>query len=198
MKKLTFLAALLIVISAASFAEANTVEKPNVKPKFKMVAKSDVKFDLYYASDKSSEVWVTIYDTQGRRVSSKTIKNVKNFKRTYDFSKLKPGKYTIVVKNESGSANQEITYQIKEAVLKTFVSKLPDNQSLKLHVGAFDTSKPVLVKIYNQNYKLIHSDEIRNDGSFSRVYNLNKMLAQTVSVTIENNGETQTFTHSFK
>jgi len=198
MKKLTFLAALLIVFSAASFAEANTVEKPTVKPKFKMVAKSDVKFDLYYASDESSEVSVTIYDAQGRRVSSKTIDKVKNFKRTYDFSKLKPGKYKIVVKNESGSSNQEITYQIKEAVLKTFVSKLPDNQSLKVHIGAFDTSKPVLVKIYNQDYKLIHSDEIENAGSFSRVYDLNNIHSQTVSILIENNGETQTFTHSFR
>jgi len=199
MKKLSFLAALLIVISAASFTEAkNTVVKPNVKPKFQMVAKSDVKFDLYYASETSGEVSVSIYNAKGRKISDKTIKSVKNFKRTYDFSKLEPGKYKIVVRNESGTSNQEITYQIKEARLKTFVSKLPEGQSLKVHVGDFEASQPVMVKIYNQKNKLIHSEEIKNAESFSRVYDLNKVRSQTVSVLIENNGERQTFTHSFK
>ena len=198
MKKLTFLAALLIVISAASFAEDRiTGEKPNVKPKFKMVAKSDVKFDLYYESEESGEVCVIIYDENGRKMSDKTIRKVKTFKRTYDFSKLKPGKYKVVVRNETGTANQEIIYQIKKARLQTFVSKLPDSQSLKLHVGDFDTSKPVLVKIYNQNYELIHTDEIKNAKSFSRIYNLNNMQLETVSVLIENSGERKTFTHSF-
>lgn len=199
MKKLTFLAALLIVISAVSFAkETKSTDEPGAKPKFKMVAKSDVKFDLYYASDESGDVRVTIYDVDGRQVSSKTINKVKNFKRTYDFSQLEPGKYKVVVKNETGSSNQEITYQIKEARLKTFVSKIPNSQSLKLHVGDFDTSKPVMVKIYNQKYELIHSEEINNAHSFSRVYNLSDVQSKTINVLIENNGDRKSFTYSFE
>ena len=199
MKKLTFLAALLRVISAVSFAkEGSTNEGPNAKPKFQMVAKTDVKFDLYYASEKSGEVSVSIYNESGLKVSSKTIRNVKNFKRTYDFSKLAPGKYKIVVRSEDGTANQEISYQIKEAKLKTFVTRLPNSKSLKLHVGDFDTNEPVMVNIYDQNNILIHTDKIKNGQSFSRVYNLESIQVQSVRVSIENSGEIQTFSHSFR
>ena len=118
MKKLTFLAVLLIVISAASFAgERYLGEEPGAKPKFKMVAKSDMKFDLYYSSETSGAVSVAIFDESGRKVSYKTIKKVKNFKRTYDFSKLTPGKYEIVVKNAEGTANQHITYLDRKSVV---------------------------------------------------------------------------------
>lgn len=78
------------------------------------------------------------------------------------------------------------------------MSKLPEGQSLKVHVGDFEASQPVMVKIYNQKHKLIHSEEIKNAESFSRIYDLSKIRSQTVSVLIENNGERQTFTHSFR
>ena len=157
-----------------------------------------MKYDLYYTSEQAGDVCVTIYNESGSRMSTKTIKSAKKFKRTYDFSKLTPGKYTIVVRNENGSANQEIIYQIKEARLKTFVSKHPDNNSLKIHVGDFDPNEPVLVKIYNQNNKLIHSEEIKNAQIFSRVYDLSNIQLSAVSVLIENSGERQTFRHSLR
>jgi len=199
MKKLTFLAVLLIVISAASFAgERNLGEEPGAKPKFKMVAKADMKFDLYYASETTGAVSVAIFDESGRKVSYKTIKKVKNFKRTYDFSKLAPGKYKVIVKNAEGSANQHITYLAKQKILQSFVSKLPDGHSLKLHVGAFDANVPVVVKIYNKNNKLIHSEKIEKTQSFSRVYNLDGLKLNSVIILIENGGDRELFTHSLR
>lgn len=195
MKKLTILAVLLMVFSAASFAEETKISETT---KFQMTAKSDVKYELVYVSDKSGNVLVTIFDESGRKLSSQTVKNAKNFKRTYDFSKLKPGKYKIVVRNESGSANQQIIHQIKKARLKTFVSKIPNSKSLKLHVGDFDPSSPVLVRIYDQYSKLIYSEEINNEQSFSRVYKLTSTQLNYVSVSIENNGETKSFTHELE
>lgn len=195
MKKLTFLAVLLIVFSAASFAGETKISETT---KFQMVAKSDVKYELLYTSEKSGDVRITIYDESGRKLNTQFVKKAKNFKRTYDFSQLKPGKYKIVVRNESGSANQEIIHQLKETRLKTFVSKIPNSKSLKLHVGDFDPSAPVRVRIYDQFNKLIHSEEINNTQSFSRVYNLGATQLNFVSVSIENNGETKTFTHELE
>ena len=190
------MAALLIVISAVSFAKVTTeAVEPSAKPNFRMVPKSDVKFDLYYTSEESGEVCVTIYDDQGRRVSSKTIDDVKNFKRTYNFSNLNPGKYKIVVRNESGTANQIISYLVKPVKLQAFVSKAVDGSSIKLHVGDFDKNEPVLVKIYSQN-KLIHSEKIKNAKSFSRVYDFNGLPLKSVRVTIINAGERKTFNHT--
>lgn len=195
MKKLTILAVLLMVFSAASFAEETKISETT---KFQVTAKSDAKYELLYTSDKSSDVLVTIFDESGRKLNTRTVRNAKNFKRTYDFSQLKPGKYKIVVRNESGSANQEIIHQIKEARLKTFVSKIPNSKSLKLHVGDFDPSAPVRVRIYDRYNKLIHSEEINNAQSFSRVYNLGATQLDFVSISIENNGETKMFTHDLE
>ena len=198
MKKLTFLAALLIVISAASFASERVLsDEAGANPKFKMIAKSDAKFDLYYASETTGAVTVSIYNENGSKVSQKTINKVKKFKRTYDFSKLTPGKYEVVVRNEDGSANQQITYVVEQKKLQTFVSKLPDGK-LKLHVGAFDKTEPVLVKVYNSKNKLIHSEKIENTESFSRVYNLDGLNLNAVSVLIQNGEEREIFTHTFK
>jgi flagellar hook assembly protein FlgD len=199
MKKLTFLAALLIVISATSFAgERNLGEEPGAKPKFKMIAKADMKFDLYYDSETTSAVSVAIFDESGRKVSDKTIKKVKKFRRTYDFSKLKPGKYEVIVKNAEGSSNQHITYVAKQKTLQSFVSKLPDGHSLKLHVGAFNANDPVVVKIYNKNNKLIHREKIENTQSFSRVYNLDGLELKSVSILIQNGEDRELFTHTLR
>ena len=195
MKKLTILVVLLMVFSAASFAEETKISETT---KFQMTAKSDVKYELLYTSEESGDVNVTIYNERGRKVSSQYVKKAKNFKRTYDFSNLQPGKYKIVVRNENGSANQEIIYQIKEAKLKTFVSKIPNTKSLKLHVGDFDTTAPVRVKIYDRYNKLIHSEVINNAEGFSRVYNLGSVQANSVSILVENNGEARSFAHSFQ
>jgi uncharacterized GH25 family protein len=195
MKKLTILAVLVMVFSAASFAEETKISETT---KFQMTAKSDVKYELVYVSDKSGDVQVTIFDESGRKLSTQTVKKAKNFRRTYDFSQLEPGKYKIVVRNESGSANQQIIHKIKEARLKTFVSKIPNSKSLKLHVGDFDRSSPVRVRIYDQYNELIHSEEINNEQSFSRVYRLQSTQLNYVSVYIENNGETKTFTHELE
>ena len=195
MKKLTILAVLIMVFSAVSFAEETKISETT---KFQVTATSDVKYELLYTSDKSGDVRVSIYNEDGRKVSTQFVKKAKNFKRTYNFRKLQPGKYKIVVRNENGSANQEISYQIKEARLKTFVSKIPDTKSLKLHVGDFDASAPVLVKIYDRYNKLIHSEEINNELGFSRVYNFGDVKTNSVRVLVENNGEAKTFAHSFQ
>ena len=196
MKKLTLLTVLLTVISAVGFAKATPEDSETSK--FKIVAKSDVKFDFIYVAEEAGEVCVTIYDAKGNQISSKTEKEAKSFKRTYDFSKLDPGKYKVVVRNADGTRNEVINYKVKKAVLKTFVSKIPDTKSLKVHVGAFNYEKPVTVNIYNQNNKLIHTEAITNKDSFSKIYDLSKTSAKSVNVRIVNDGEVQSFFYSLK
>jgi len=196
MKKLTLLTVLLTVISAVGFAKATPVDSETSK--FKIVAKSDVKFDFIYVAEEAGEVCVTIYDAKGNKISDNTVKDAKSFKRTYDFSKLEPGKYKVVVRNKEGTRNEIINYKVKKAVLKTFVSKIPDSKSLKVHVGAFNPERPVTVNIYDQNNKLIHTEAIKNKTSFSKIYDLSKTAAKSVNVRIMNDGEVKSFSYSLK
>jgi len=192
MKKITVFAVLFTVMSTAAFA---TELRPSESSSFKMVAKSEVKFEFSYSSLKRGDVCVTIYNEKGYLMSSKTVKNAKLFKRIYDFRKLEPGNYTIMVRNDSGTTKQEIKYKVKEVRLKAYVGKLPDNKAIKLHVGNFNNEKAVSVKIYNQDKRLLHTDVISAKGSFSRVYNLKNISAKSVNVMIENDGETISFIH---
>ena len=179
MKKITVFAVLFTVMSTAAFA---TELRPSESSSFKMVAKSEVKFEFSYSSLKRGDVCVTIYNEKGYLMSSKTVKNAKLFKRIYDFRKLEPGNYTIMVRNESGTTKQEIKYKVKEVRLKAYV-------------GNFNHEKAVSVKIYNQDKRLLHTDVISAKGSFSRVYNLKNISAKSVNVMIENDGETISFIH---
>lgn len=196
MKKLTLLTVLLTVISAVGFAKATPVDSETSK--FKIVAKSDVKFEFVYVAEEAGEVCVTIYDAKGNQICNNTVKDSKSFRRTYDFSKLEPGKYKVVVRNADGTRNETINYKVKKAVLKTFVSKIPDTKSLKLHVGAFNPERPVTVNIYNQNNKLIHTEAINNKTSFSKIFDLSETAAKSVNVRIVNDGEVQSFSYSLK
>ena len=194
MKKLTLLAVLLTVFSAVGFAKATPEDGETSK--FKIVAKSDVKFDFIYVAEEVGEVNVTIYDAKGNQVCNNTVKDSKSFRRTYNFSKLEPGKYKVVVRNEDGTRNEVINYKVKKAVLQTFVSKIPDSKSIKVHVGAFNVERPVTVNIYNQNNRLIHTEEIKNKGSFSKVYDLSKTSTKSVNVRVLNDGEVKSFSYS--
>lgn len=194
MKKLTLLAVLLTVFSAVGFAKATPEDGETSK--FKIIAKSDVKFDFIYVAEEAGEVCVTIYNAKGNQVSSKTVKDSKSFRRTYDFSKLTPGKYKVVVRNADGMSNEVINYKVKKAVLQTFVTKIPDSNSVKVHVGAFNPEKPVTVNIYNQDNRLIHTEEIKNKGSFSKVYDLSKADAKSVNVRVVNDGEIKSFSYA--
>jgi len=193
MKKLTILAVLLTVFSTVgSKATPNDGETS----KFKIVAKSDVKFDFIYVAEAVSEVCVTIYDANGNQISCKTENDIKSFRRTYDFSKLDPGKYKVVVRNADGTSNEVINYKVKKAVLQTFVTRIPNSKSVKVHVGAFNPQKAVTVNIYNQNNKLIHTEDIKNNRSFSKVYNLSRTATKSVNVSVLNDGEIKSFSYT--
>ena len=191
MKKLTALAVLVTVISSASFASGPLGENS----KFKVISKADTKYELIYVSTEQSDVRVTIFDEDGRNIESNTVKDVTKFRRTFDFSKLEAGKYSVVVKNSEGTSREEIEHTPNKMRLQTFVTKIPDSKLLKLHVGDFNKAKPVMVKIYDVDDRMVHKDVINNDQAFSKVYNMKKASTGEYRVLIENDGDFKSFIH---
>lgn len=195
MRKITALAVLITVIGTASFASSGPLGDNS---NFKVLTKADSKFELIYVSSEEGDVSVTIYDNDGKNISSSTVKDATKFRRTYDFSQLEAGKYSVVVRNEEGIAREEIAHKLTTQKLQTFVAKLPDSKAFKVHVGDFDSKRPVNVKIYNSQNKVIHREAISNTQAFSKVFNLDKVESGDYTVLIENNGELKTFTHTLK
>lgn len=192
MKKLTALVVLLTVIGTTSFASSGPLGENST---FKVVNKADAKYELVYISSDESDVRVTIFDEEGRNIETNTIKDVAKFRRTFDFSQMEHGKYSIVVKNDKGTGREEIAYFEKQMKLKSFVAKIPESRSLKLHVGDFNMDKPVYVKIFDQDKRIIHRDVINKAAAFSRIYRIDKAEAGEVTVEIENDDEFKSFTY---
>jgi uncharacterized protein YxeA len=195
MKKISILALLALAISGASFASTIPLGENST---FTIINKSDVKYELVYIAEEPSDVRVSIYNESGQNVSTRLVKDVAKFKRTYDFSKLEPGTYKVVVKNDDGVAREEINHLVKEARLKSFVTNLPTEKALKVHVGDFNPDQPVSIRIYDEQNNIIFRDKIRNSHGFSRVYKMPNLNSEVVQVTIENNGEIVQFDRKLK
>lgn len=194
MKKLTALIVLLTVAGTATFASGPLGENSQ----FKVIGKADTKYELIYVSTVESDVRVTIFNADGRNIESSTAKDVTKFRQTFDFSELEPGNYSIVVRNSEGTAREEVNYAPYKVKLKTFVAKVPESNSIKLHVGDFNREVPVNVKIYDAQDRLIHRDRIVHDKAFSKVYNLKEANAGEFRVLIENDGEYKSFIREIK
>lgn len=183
------LAALFVTMSAASFALDTELGKTS---SFKIVPKSDQKYDLYYVSESNEAVYVSIYDAQGELVSQDRIKDYMSFKRTYNFRNLASGNYTVVVRNEEGKGSQKVFHHPESTNMKMILSQIPDSKKFKLHMGQFDTSTPVKVKVYNSNNQLIFVDQVNSAEGFSKVYDLQKFKDSEVRFTIVNGTESIT------
>lgn len=195
MKRTSIFAVLVMIIGTAAMAATGPLGENS---RFKVLAKSDVKYELIYESDKAGDVKVYIYDMKGRNVSSTTVRNVAKFKRVFDFRNLDAGKYKVVVKNYEGIANEEIAHLVKKPKLQAFATVLPGEAAVKVHLGDYNAEKPVYVNIYDQNGKNIHRDKFERTGSFSRIYDLHRTDSQTVTVSIQNDKESKSFTHTIK
>lgn len=186
MKKSIILAAYFLCISAASFALDTELGETS---SFKIVPKADKKYDLYYVSESDAPVTISIYDDEGTLITNDKVKNNRSFKRTYNFKNMASGDYKVVVKNEEGRGSQQVFHNPKTSGLQTMISQVPNSKSFKVLVGDFDNDKPVTVKVYNSDNKLIFKDDITEAQSFSKMYNLSNIEDDVVKFTIVNGRE---------
>jgi len=196
MKKTTALVALLTVISAVAFATDNKEKELDNTTKYKLVKASDFKYDLYYVSENEGNVSIKIFSPEGKMLTNDKLKHIESFKRRYNFRELAPGNYRVVIENANGKATESIFHNPDRSALKSMVTRIPDAKSVKVLVGAFDNSKPVNIKIYDDQYRLLYHDKITNSESFSKVYNLIKVESENIVVNIENNRESTTVVRS--
>lgn len=180
------LAALFVCVSAASFALDTELGKTS---SFKIVPKSDQKYDLYYVSESNEAVNISIYDAEGELIAQDRVKNHMAFKRTYNFKELESGNYKVVVRNEEGKGSQHVFHHPKSTNIQMILSQIPDSKKFKLHMGQFDNSKSVKVKVYNSSNKLLFVDQVNSADSFSKVYDLKNFDDTQVRFTIVNGNE---------
>ncbi len=179
MKKLMISAALFAVLGANVGAVAADVRdgvKGSSKTSVETTGKSGV-YNLVYRNAVASAVKVTITDEAGMVVLVDQIDAEGAFLRPYNFMGLPAGSYTLTILDRNGKTILPIIHsnagiqanpivQIKPVEGKKYELTLLGNNAEALRVNIYDASR-----------SLVYSEQIERKGSFSRVYNLNKLHA---------------------
>lgn len=190
MKRTGFIIALLVAAFSITTFATNVVEtKVGKSTKFNVLAKkSPEKFHLVYVSEKVSNIKVRILDAEGNLISVDNIKSRKSFSKIYNFKNLDPGKYTIEVENFEGSASQTINYNPYRQSLNMFVT-LQEEYKFKVTVAGFDKKHPVIVKIYDEEGRVVSEEKINAERNFTRIYNLSKIKGRSFTFSASSGSE---------
>jgi hypothetical protein len=199
MKKPIIMAVLLTVISTVAFALPGTTELSNTS-KFQVVENTGSRYDLYYVSENIDNVIVRILDKAGNLVNTDKLNGVKAFKRTYNLKELPSGNYTLEVKNGEGKASQSIFHNpAKTSSLESIVGLFPNDNKIKVFVAPNDQNQDVSVQIFNDQDQLLFKESISDaQKGFSKVYDLNKVKSNYVTVKLSNGKDNTTLIRNLK
>lgn len=182
MKKISSIIMLLALVCTTAFA--NIIEtRIGKSAKFSVLTKSDpAKFNVVYVSENKGPVSISIFDEDGELVSIDIVKDKKSFSKTFDFEKLKKGRYVFTLENDEGSGSQAVYYDPYRQTLNMLVSTQGDNK-FKVMVAGFNPNEIVKVRIYNSQGKIVKEDEIKSHRNFIRTYDLSKIKGQQFTFT---------------
>lgn len=179
MKKLMISAALFTVLGANVAAVAADVRdgvKGAAKASVETAAKNGV-YNLVYRGAGAGIVKVTIANEAGHIVMVDQINAEGGFLRPYNFAGLPTGTYTLTVLDRNGKMTLPLLHSGADVQIKPIVQiKAVDSKKYELTLLG-STAETVFVNIYDASKSLVFSEQIAQKGSFSRVYDLNKLAA---------------------
>ncbi len=188
-----FIALLLATFSTVAFAGTLVkVEKIEKSTQFRVISKKNpAQFDLIYSSDSKSPVTVRIFDEAGRLIKVDKIKGKSSFIRTYNFKNLDAGKYTLQVETKDGKEEQIISYDpFRQNLVMEVISK--ENEKYNVLVSGFDKNLPVILRVYDDEGRLLNTEKIQVSGTFSFIYNLSKINSSSYTFIVRNGSESVT------
>jgi hypothetical protein len=183
MKKIIISAALLMVIGADVLASSgNDGIKGSVKANVETTTRNGV-YNLIYRTTTTGTVKVTITNSVGEVIMVDQIEGRTSFLRPYNFVALPAGAYSITVQDRNGRTTLPLVHTGKVAAVQPVVQIQPVETN-KYEVKMLGSrADEVSVNIYDAAHRLVYSEKISQKGSFSRVYDLNKV--NLTSVTFE-------------
>jgi hypothetical protein len=183
MKKIIISAALLMVMGADVLASGgNDGIKGSAKANVETATRNGV-YNLIYRTTTTGTVKVTITNSVGEVIMVDQIEGRTSFLRPYNFVALPAGAYSITVQDRNGRTTLPLVHTGKVAAVQPVVQIQPVETN-KYEVKMLGSrADEVSVNIYDAAHRLVYSEKISQKGSFSRVYDLNKV--NLTSVTFE-------------
>ncbi len=181
MKNLIISAALIVAMSAAGIhtVSANDEVRGAATATIEASSRKAV-YNLIYRSAATGIVRVTISDAAGRVIMVDEILATGSFLRPYNFIGQPEGAYTLTIADRNGKTEVPLEYKNEVTIARPIVAVKPVNEA-KYELSVTGTVEPIVVNIYDAASNLVYSDQINMAGSYSRVYNLNKLKAGNIT-----------------
>jgi hypothetical protein len=183
MKKITMLVASVLV---STFALASEPGEGSVSTGLAVVKKNETTFNLFYKSEGSMKVKVSITDAAGNEVLSEWVKHQNGFIRPYNFYGMDAGEYTITVKEGETKKEERLTYGEAKVAKAAKVIKI-DNNRYMLAVHGNKALGGILVKIYDGG-TLIHKGFHDVSGDFAQLFTIKENINQVTFEVCDNEG----------
>lgn len=184
-KKITFIAGLIALMSTSLFASNDRGGiTENTQPIVRATGKKAV-YQVVYQSSQKGIVTVNILDANGRVVMVDRLKNDEHgFMRPYNFSSLAEGNYQIEITDHSGKVVLPLTHAVVTAPVKVKIEALDTKKFQLVMVG--QALNGLHVDILDNNNKVVYSDYIQSQSSFSKVYNLSQLQSENFKFEVRN------------
>jgi hypothetical protein len=166
--KSLFLAALLVVTSAASFAGKDEPRKTGLAV---VRVKGSEVFKVIYKGEVAGKIKLNIYDASGSVVYSETISGLDGFIYPVNFKGLTSGDYTIEILDTTGKKVEKISYQSTKKTGSFHVSKISDDGRFLVSL-ANQADDVVNITIYDKDSNVIYKESKEVKGNFAQVYKL--------------------------
>jgi hypothetical protein len=192
-------AALLTVLTLNGFAKgkdhATSVAKPSVTVLTVERASNKVVYRLVYQSKVEGLVLISIYNEEGDLLLTDKVLNHTGFARPYNFQALPTGQYTLQIVDAQGTITKHIYHgelsvieSTLESPLQVSVQAVENTSKYELRVLG-DHTAPLQVTIYDAVGEVIHSEQIDENGSFRKVYDLSSIKASGLTFEVEKDSQ---------
>lgn len=183
MKKLFVMFGVLMIISRVAFAGEVNVPKATA-------TKVDLKdgiVKIFYRSENSDRVKVTIYDADSNVIFSEQIKQESSFVRPYNLKNLPYGEYTVVLEDRNGRTEEKISYNKKSTEVFASIINKKDSRGAMVALFSKDATE-VTYRILDDQKNVLYSEVHNVKGQDTKVFNLEKILGAVTIEVSDSNG----------
>lgn len=185
--KSLFIAALVIVSAVSSVAGKDA---PRTGMAVVPVKGSEV-FKVIYKGENTGKVRLNIYNADAKIVLSETF-NSDGFIIPVNFKGLEYGEYTIELVDAAGKKVEKITYAPFKNTRFIHISKITTEENKYLLSVANTASSRIVVKIFDAQNNLIHTETKNIDANFAQVYKLHNTTAGVTFEVSDDAGNSKT------
>lgn len=187
MKKLVFVALLLMAMNHASMANPKNPDKAGARLNIISSPDHQKKATIQISNlDEARKSFLKIKDNRGRLLHSETIHNQSSFTRTYDFSNLKGEKYIVEVRTKEGVASQTFNVKAKKDRKVYFKPVIKTEKDVIKVVFKNPMSDPLSLRLYDANGQVVYTAKVPSQEVFSTGLDVSKLRSKQYKLSIWN------------